>query len=222
MQNVYESKLMKKYLNSDIYNPGYPRHNLDVNKIFMCIGPTGSGKTNFLVHLIQTYADTFEEIIIYTADVHEEIYEMLNDQEGISVKKLNEIEPVDNLDKIKQKLIVFDDFITLSKKQMVALEDYAIRGRKMLCTQVYLTQNYYSVPIKIRNQVRYLVILKLTNKKNLSLIVQGLPIDIDVQTLKEIVIDATTDKFSVCILDLASSNPNKTIRKNFKQYYAIE
>ena len=66
MQNIYETKLMKKYISTDSYNPGFKKHNLDINKIFMCIGPTGWGKTNFLVNLIQQYHDTFEEIVIYT------------------------------------------------------------------------------------------------------------------------------------------------------------
>mgnify|MGYP003385017953 CR=1 FL=1 len=223
MENIYESKAMKKFLDDDEYNPRKHIHNLDINKIFMVLGPTGSGKTNFLVNLMKQYQDTFEQIIIYTADIHEPIYEMLNDQsDQISVKTLNEIESLSSVDKVQQKLIIWDDFITLNKKQMVVLEEYAIRARKLFCTQVFLTQNYYSVPTKIRNQVRYLVILKLTNKRNLSLIVQGLPVDIDVPTLKKIVLDATEQKFSVCLLDLASSNPNETIRRNFTEYYRIE
>ena len=222
MLNIYKTKGMKKYLDADTVNPYYTRHNLEVNKLFMCIGPTGAGKSNFLVNLITQFESTFEEIIIYTADIHEPLYTMLSDQsDAINIKTLKEIEPVDSLDKVKQKLIIFDDFLSVPKKSMSLLSDYATRGRKKLCTMVYLTQNYYSVPTDIRNQIRYLVVLKLSNKRNLDMIIRGMPIDLSSDDIKAIIADATKIKFDVCIIDLTETDPNKTIRKNFNEYYTL-
>ena len=215
---------MKKFLDEDEYNPNFSSHHLHLNKVYMCIGPTGSGKSNFLANLIKQFDDTFEEIVIYTADVDEPIYRMLR-ASGVSIETHDKIKPLSELDSVRQKLVVFDDFLCVKKTKKDdipnLIEEYSIRARKKQCTMIYLTQNYYSVPTKIRNQIRYLVVLKLTNAKNLSMIIQGLPIECSVQKLKAVINHATEKQFHVCIIDLTETNPQKCVRRNFVDYYDL-
>ena len=85
----------------------------------LIIGPSGSGKSNVLLHLINNL-HPIDKIYLYSKDLHEPKYEyLINKRKQAGIKSLDDpkafIEYSDNmddvLDDIKKVLIVFDDMI---------------------------------------------------------------------------------------------------------------
>jgi len=221
MINIYQTKAMKKYLDDDEHdrNPNYDQHHIKTRKHIVVCGKSGSGKTNFLVNLLNHMTDTFAEVHIYTAMPDEPIYKMLSEMsDKIHVDLISNVVPYNKLpDQVNNKLIVFDDFITQPKQVLKVLETYAILSRKIGCSCLYLVQNYFSLPTAIRNQASYIVMLKNSNKRNLNMIASQMGTDLTADQISSIITDATQEQFSVCIIDLL----NSTIRKNFLDYYNV-
>ena len=67
----------------------------------------------------------------------------------------------DDDNKNKEKLIIFDDFINLTKKQMVKINQYLTAGRKFSFTVFLLAQNYVSVSKTITRNINYFIIFNL-------------------------------------------------------------
>ena len=105
------------------------KENKDNNWSFtmLIIGSSGSGKTNTLLHLINSL-HPIDKIYLYAKDIHEPKYEyLINKKEKAGIKNLNDpkafIEYSDDMDDVlndinnynknrdKKVLIVFDDMI---------------------------------------------------------------------------------------------------------------
>ena len=112
----------------------WKKHHIYNNSMILCLGGTGSGKSNALVNYIQRSSGEFYKIIICSFSTTDEpLYKML---EGKNVKLIDNIEDVpslqefDDKNKDKPKLIVFDDFINIPKSQQKPINDFLISGRK--------------------------------------------------------------------------------------------
>lgn len=223
MINVYETKLMKKYLATDKYdkNPNFKKHNIKTRKHILVCGKTGSGKTNFLVNLIFQFSNTFKEIYIFTAMPDEKLYLMLNDLDNVHVDFLKNIIPYDELEQLENKLIVFDDFIgNVDKKINALINDYAKLSRKIGCSCVFLTQSFFGTSLFLRSQCSYYVMLKNGNKQDLKGLLRTINTKMDIKELSDYIEKATEDEFNVVILD--TLDKNKPIRRNFNEYLKIE
>jgi len=219
MINIYETKIMKKYLQNSQYdkNPHFRKHGIKTRNHITIVGPTSSGKTNFLCNLLNQMTDTFNELIVFTTVTDEPIYSMLEAEFDAQIHNYDELYSWDKLEPKHNKLVIFDDFITLPAKKMAVIETYAILSRKYGASCVFITQNYFSLRPVLRNQTNYIVLLKMTNEKNLASISSQFAL-LDRVTLKNIIKDATKEKFNVCILDLLQAK----VSKNFGNYYEID
>lgn len=228
MINIYRTKAMKKINEEDKeYNPSFNIHKIHMFKHFLFCGGTGLGKSNAVINLLLTMQGCFSHVQIYTADPEEKLYRMLK-------AKLKDQLTIDEIGKIPrlgeqksgrgQQLLIIDDFITSGKKTMQILEEYAIRGRKQLFTCCFLTQSFYACPKKIREQVRYIVLLKLCDKRNFGLIISSLDTDIDNEVIRKVIKNASKEDLNVCLIDLQTKNTNELIRRNFLAYefYILE
>ena len=63
MYNIYNTNAMKSYNNDDFYNPHLKDHGIR-NKHMLCVGMTGSGKSNFASNLIVQMSSTWRKVII--------------------------------------------------------------------------------------------------------------------------------------------------------------
>lgn len=173
MINIYETKAMQNFNSEKDINPHYSKHNIGVKKHMLVCGLTGSGKSNFIVNLLSQMNDTFKHVYIYTKMPQEPIYQMLKDKLGddLTLERIENVPPPDELKSVGQCLCIFDDFIAESKNTFNRLVEYAIVTRKKFFSCVFLTQNFYSVPKVLREQMTYLALLSMTDKRNLSLIV---------------------------------------------------
>jgi hypothetical protein len=229
MLNVYKTKEIREHLPKATHNPRAALNNFHVNKHHLVCGPTGTGKSNFLTNLILEMYDVFQKIHVYTLDADEPIYLMLKSQlkQDISFGDIRNVPSV--LDEKAyppnqgERLIVFDDFLGAGKHTMSTMNDYAISARKHNMTCCWLTQAYFNVPTVIRQQIRYLSLLKMVDRSNLNRIVCTLGIQLEATIIKKIIADATKRELNVCVIDLHANDLNKKFRRNVghNEFYRV-
>jgi hypothetical protein len=185
-----------------VHNPNYKLHLIAIPFRMFVIGQCGGGKTTFIIELIHRMSGTFEEIIICCRSKHQKLYEMLEEKcpTGVVFYE-NEIPPIDTFKDKKQRFIIFDDLLN-DKKMDVAVSQYAIRGRHFNLSLAYLTQNYYTVPKIIRQQMNYIVMKKVGSIKDARMIVKEFGLELDAQDLFNLYKECTKDKGDFLMIDL--------------------
>jgi hypothetical protein len=109
------------------------------------------------VNYISRSSGEFYKIIVCSFSTTDEfLYNMPEDTGKIElindIDEVPDLEEFDDEHKNKPKLIVFDDFINLPKKDMKKIYEYLISSRKFGFSVWLMTQNYTSVPkVLVRN-----------------------------------------------------------------------
>ena len=203
----------------------------------LIIAPSGSGKTNTLLHLIQNLNETtpIDKIYLYAKDLTEPKYEFLiNNRKNTGIKHFNEstafIEYSNDMDDVftniddynkkrkRKVLIVFDDMIAdiiNSNKFKAIIKELFVRCKKLNISIVFITQSYFRTPKDARLNSTHYVIMKIQSRKELQNITQENSGDIDFKDLK-IYKDYTSKPYSCMTIDttVPSGNPMR-FRKNF-------
>jgi len=227
IKNYYEiipKELQKKAKLDKNFN----KHHILPNSMIMCIGGTGSGKSTSLMEFLDRKTNSFFNIILYTGStVDEPLYnhmkmkipdmEIYND-----IAELPELKTFDDEDKENEKLIIFDDFINLSKKQMIKINEYLTSGRKFGFTVWLMAQNYTSIPKIIVRNVHYFIIFKLNDNTTINNIIRNHNIyNIPKEIFKEMYIKSTSEPRDFLMIDLKSNDKTKCIRNNFLNFIRI-
>ena len=223
MLNCYKSKKMRKHNEANAYNPHIKQHNIQLRKHQLVCGPTGAGKTNYIMNLISQLKDTFAHIFVYTKNTSEPLYECLKENLKDTCT-LELITKVPNLNDQKiwgEALLIFDDWIAEGKSIHTTLTEYAIMARKKKMTCIFLAQSFYAVPKVIRLNVSYLVLLAMADKRNLNMIMATMAVHIDPMIIKKVIANATKHTLNVCLIDLYNRDLNKIMRRNFNDYYIL-
>lgn len=208
--NMYE-KIPKELLDK-VDNPNFNLHRLKIPFRMCVVAPSGSGKTNFVVNLIQLFSrgkGTFQSIDIITRNKDEPLYKWLGQlSDQIQIKEGLENAPrLDSFDKDDNHLVIFDDLV-LAKDQS-KIENYYIRARKLNCSVIYLSQSYFKIPKIIRNNCSYLVLLKLSGHREVNMILSEGGLGVDKDTLLSIYQYATAEKFSPLVIDYEEEIHNR-------------
>ena len=131
----------------------------------LIIGPTGSGKTNTFLYLINNF-HPINKIYLYTKDTDEEKYQyLINKREQAGIKNLNDphafieyssdmndvLDDINNCDKNRDQkvLTIFDDMIAdimRSEKFKAIVKEFFIRCRKLNISIAFITQSYFRTP----------------------------------------------------------------------------
>ena len=133
---------------------------------------------------------------------------------------LSKLPAINDLKASKQTLIIFDDMVTDIKKHPI-ISEWFIRGRKRGASIMFLSQSYYGTPKIIRQNVNYVVILKLGGTRDINSLLREVSIGLTKEQLLEMYNVSTKNKFDVLIINLEKSG-NERYRKNFLQYFEIE
>ena len=117
----------------------------------LCLGGTGSGKSNSPINYISRSSGEFYKIIVCSFSTTDEpLYNMLEETGKIElisdIDEVPDLEEFDDKNKDKPKLIVFDDILNVEKKKMKKLYKYLIAGRKFGFSVWVMSQDYASVP----------------------------------------------------------------------------
>ena len=122
----------------------------------------------------------------------------------------------DDEDHEHEKLIVFDDFINLKKKEFQKIKEYLTAGRKKKWTVYLNAQNYTDVPKTITRNCHYFLIFKQNDNVTINNILKNHNVDnVDKDDFKKMYLDATKEKPNFLMVDLKGGS----IRKNFLQFY---
>ena len=192
----------------------------------LVIGPSASGKTNYLLNSIQRDNNIIDKIYLYSKDLEEPKYKLLIDKRekaGINFNKypnafieyfnsMNDI--LSNIEDYNKKrkrkvLIIFDDMIShviSDEKAQQILKDLFIRCRKLNISLCFLTQSYFSVPKDVRLNCTHYILFKLNNKRELQNIAINHSADIDYKDFIKIYRICTKEPFNILTIDTAKDN----------------
>ena len=134
-------------------------------------------------------------------------------------ENLENLPALNDLNACKQTLIIFDDMVTDIKKHPI-ISEYFIRGRKKGASIMFLSQSFYNTPKIIRQNVNYVVILKLGETRDINSLLREVSIGLTKEQLLDMYKEATKIKFDVMIINLEKSG-NERYRKTFFQYFEI-
>lgn len=221
--NFYEHHATKEFIiNYD--NPNFENNQMKTPFMASIVSATGGGKTNFLCNLLKKFPNTFSHIYVCNSGASEPLYDMLR-------KTLkNDITIVGNLSKLpdlqsleestdQQKLFIFDDLVKTKNQGYV--EQLYLRGRKLSCSCIYISQSFFDIDPFLRKQLHYLFILKLGGDKDARTILRNYALGVDKEQLLSIYKDATRQHLDVLKIDLRTADDNKKFSRNFTDFYQI-
>ena len=152
----------------------------------LIIGPSGFGKTNTLLHLINNL-HPIDKIYLYAKDINEKKYQFLiNKREQAGLKNLNDpkafmeysndmsdaLDDIKNYNKNRDKkvLIVFDMIsdIEYNKDFKKIIKELFYIERKINISVVFITQSYFRALKDIRLNSTHYIPMKISNKKELK------------------------------------------------------
>jgi hypothetical protein len=214
----------KKFITKTV-NPNYHLHGLNLPFRMCIVAPSGSGKTNFLVNLINLFCQgrgTFADINISTKNKDEPLYNYLAsmpDQIHIREGGFETLPKLDDFDKDYNHLVVVDDLVLERNQERIC--NYFIRARKLNVSVIYISQTYYGIPPIIRKNTSYMVLLKLNGKCDINAVLGEVAVGLTKEQLLAMYEYATNEKFNALVVDMEAPN-EKRFRKNWSEFLAIE
>ena len=166
----------------------------------LIIGPSVSGKTNTLLHLIDKL-HPIDKIYLYTKDTDEEKYQyLINKKEQVGIKNLNEPyafmeyssdmnDVLENINNYNKNRDMIDDMIAdimRSEKFKAIVKELFIRCRKLNISIVFITQSYFRTPKDARLNSTHYILMKIGNKKELKSIAEENSGHLDLKDFLEI------------------------------------
>ena len=218
--NYYE-QMDDKFKDKQLPNPNFHLHNFNIPFRLCCVAPSGSGKSTFITNLIHLFSigkGTFAHIYIICKDASEPLYKFIASKSD-QIQVMEGLSKLPNLDKVDKEiatLVVIDD-MQLEKNQDPVCQ-YFIRCRKKNVSVAYLAQNYFQIPKIVRNNCNYLVLLKLSGDRELSIILKENGLGLSKECLLSLYEYSTRDKFYPLIVDIESTDKNKKYRRGFTEY----
>ena len=205
----------------------WKKHHIFNNSMILCLGGTGTGKTNALINYISRSSTEFSDVIVCSfSTVDEPLYNLL-EENGVTlynnIDEVPDLEEYDSDDKKKHKLIVFDDFINVENKKLKKIYNYLISGRKFGFTCWLMAQNYSSVPKVIVRNINYFILFKLNDNISLNNIIRNHNIsDVDPSIIKSACNLCTQEPPNFFMIDLKTINKKERFRKNFLEFLDLE
>jgi len=205
-----------------VFNPHKSKHEMDLPLRMCIVAPAGSGKTNFLVTLIQKFnppeeQPTFDDIYIISPNANEPLFIYLKTLlgEGLFIcDGLVDIPSIDDFDNNQQHLLCYDDCLNENQSSII---DFYVRGRNRNCSVIFLSQNYYGIEISIRRNTTYLVLLKLRGKKDVNSVLADYDYIGNQNIIRQMYNEAVSEKFGCFIIDI----PRQEYRKNILGLYDL-
>ena len=201
----------------------------------LIIGPSGSGETNTLLHLINNL-HPIDKIYLYAKDIAEPKYEyLINKREQAGIKNLNDphtfIEYSDDMNDVyndisnynkkqdKKLLIVFDDMIAdieYNKNFKNMIKELFYWGRKLNISIVFVMQSYFRALKDARLNSTHYIFMKIGNKKELKSIGEEKSGNVDYKDFLKMYNYCTNKPYSFMTID-ARPTATMVFKKNFNE-----
>ena len=201
----------------------------------LTIGPSGSDKTNTLLHLINNF-HPIDKIYLYAKGTDEKKYQyLMNKKEQAGIKNLNDphafieysndmndiLDDINNYNKNRDKtvLIIFDGMIAdimRSEKFKAIVKELFIRCRKLNISIIFITQSYFKTPKDARLASTHSILMKISNKKELKSIAKENSGHLDFKDFLKIYNYCTKEPYSFMVVDTRPT-ARVTFKKNFDE-----
>jgi len=194
----------------------------------LCLGGTGSGKSNALINYISRSSGEFYKIIVCSFSTTDEpLYNMLEETGKIElindIDEVPDLEEFDDKDKNKPKLIVFDDFLNVEKKKMKKIHKYLISSRKFGFSVWLMSQDYTSVPKVLVRNINYFILFKINDNISLNNIIRNHNIaDVDSSIIKSSCNLCTQTFGNFFMIDMKTGDMGERFRHNFLDFLDLK
>jgi hypothetical protein len=223
--NNWYSMIDKEFQRKPTLDKNYKEHYINPCSHVCCIGQTGSGKTQALLEFLKRKQDAFYNIVLFTGSTSDEpLYNFLQNkipemETYTDINDLPSLSHFDDEDKHQEKLIIFDDFTDLKKKDMAKINEYLKASRKFGFSCWILGQNYTSIPKTITRNCQYFIIFKQNDNVTLNNIIRNHNTEnINKEAFKKAYEYATTQPNNFLLIDTTVGAGFKKLRHNFKNF----
>ena len=199
----------------------------------LIIGPSGSGITDTLLHLIEKL-HPIDKIYLYAKDLSEPKYEyLINKRQVAGIKSLNDpkafIEYPDDMNDVyenirdynkkhdKKVLLIFDDMIAdieHNKNFKKTIKELFYRARKLNVSIAFITQSYFRALKDVRLNSTHYILMKIGNKKELKSIAEEKSGHLDYKDFLKMYNYCTKEPYSFMLID-ARPTTTTPFTKNF-------
>lgn len=218
-------------INSNKKKPkNWKNHCIEHNSHIVCIGATGTGKTNALIDYLTRSSGEFHKILIFTGSTtREPLYEKLKQcVDGVEFyTDINEFPKLEDLDRKNMekepKLIVFDDWINLPQKELKEIYKFIVSSRKYGCSCFLMAQSYTSIPKIILRNINYIILFRINDNISIRNILRNHNLsDIDSNIFKHAYHLCTHQPLSFMLLDFKSNEDKHRIRNCFLNFLDLK
>ena len=198
------------------HNPFFKKHGIVVPFRMLICGSSSSMKTNTALNILKAMNNTFHRVVVVCKSSDEPLYNMLKEKLGsnVSFYENGEIPDLDEFDGSEQVLVIFDDMCNMKNQNAIA--EYYIRSRKKNISCMYLTQSYYKCLKLVRINCNYILLKKLSSKRDLKNVLDDNALGVDLKELEKIYTDCTRDKLNWLMIDV-DADPENKFRCNFSK-----
>ena len=106
----------------------------------------------------------FDKIYLFSKNLHQNKYKALLQDFAEQINPTVGYEVIEELPVDNKKIVVFDDLVCESSQNSIIID--FINGRHRNCCVIYLTQTFYKVPKKIRDNCSHFCIFKFLPREN--------------------------------------------------------
>jgi len=200
----------------------YPKHMIEPCSHLLCIGPTGSGKSNGLLNLLFLKSNCFDRIVVFTGSGtdQEPLYKLLKNKipETEFYSDVNDLPSVKDFEDDTESLVVIDDFVNMSTKELKKICDLLISGRKKGISCFLMAQDFKSVPKILSRNCSYVLLYKMNDNYTIKHILKNFnKFDIPSERFLEIYKMATEKPLDFMMIDM--KNKESAIRHNFDKIF---
>lgn len=184
----------------------------------MCvIGGSGTGKTSFLVQFVTKFLKV-EKLYVCAKHLEQpklkwlkEFYEEVENNINQKLRKqkkqdnfkiieswtndLNEFPTVDELDKTKKSVVIFDDMV-MEPDRLNKIGNYFVRGRHHGSSVFFLSQSFFGINRKIRLNTNYYAIFNLPSMTEITRIHREVAPDLEKREFLELFRTALAEPFN--------------------------
>jgi ABC-type dipeptide/oligopeptide/nickel transport system ATPase subunit len=182
----------------------------------MCLyGKSGCGKTNLLMHIAKWYKPVFNKrTVIFTKSMNGSLYNIAKKLNGMIHNDIGDIidtimeyqkQCKENGDKLKNVLLIFDDFISdksLNSKRNIYDKLFSM-ARHYNISVIITTQQYTLLPSNIRRLAWYNIIYKISNTSERKIMIyeQCNSLDMTENEFENVYKECTGEKYGFIYID---------------------
>ena len=192
----------------------FNKHLIKPCQMISIIGPTGAGKSQCIVDFLSRKNDAFYRIILFSGSTTDESLYRLLQKHINGIKLIDKAEDLPELvdnddDKALEKLIIFDDIINLSKKEMLKIQKYFNSARKYGFTCICTAQNVTNLPLQIRRNTHIFILFRLNDVNSINHILRTYDNGDDKEAVRHAYFKSTEQKFNFFLIDTTANDDTR-------------